>query len=116
MFHCKRNTAALKKALAEGLLVVDTETAEIRNKNGKLLTQWTNVFGYKRVQLRIDGKNVSFYVHKVVYFAAHGEPEFGLQIHHKDKNRANNADSNLEAISRDENLADREWPKAEPAF
>lgn len=116
-FHRKRNTEALKKALADGLLVVNTDTGEIRNKSGKVLKQTIEYYGYPSVYMRVDGVAHKFYVHKVVWLAAGNELEKDKQLDHIDRNRANASIDNLRLLSPAENLARRQFKeKQELAF
>jgi len=115
-FHRRRNTEALKKALADGLLVVNTDTGEIRNKSGKVLKQTIEYYGYPSIYMRVDGVAHKFYVHKVVWLAAGNEIEEYKQIDHIDMDRTNASINNLRLLSPSENLARRQFGKTELAF
>lgn len=59
--------------------------------------------GYKTV--RIDGK--AHYVHRIVKEMTTGKKISSGDVDHKDRNRANNAPSNLKKVTRSENNKNR---------
>lgn len=52
--------------------------------------------GYRRVNLCKNGKKKQYLVHRLVVAAFIGKIPKGMQINHKDENRANNHLNNLE--------------------
>jgi len=64
--------------------------------------------GYKTV--RIDGK--AHYVHRIIKEMTTGKKISSGDVDHKDRNRANNAPSNLKKVTRSENNKNRKsWSK-----
>ena len=63
-----------------------------------------NKEGYKSVILCKNGKVKSFKVHRLVAEAFIPNPEGKPEVNHKDYNRSNNTDSNLEWMTRAENF------------
>lgn len=57
--------------------------------------------GYERVDLRLDGKRFTRFVHTLVESAFGGHAK---EVDHKDGNRTNNTASNLETVDHDENM------------
>ena len=61
--------------------------------------------GYFSVYLRcIDKKSRNFLMHRVIWFYFNGEIPQGYEINHKDEQKSNNALSNLEILTRAENV------------
>lgn len=60
--------------------------------------------GYRSVTLRKDGEARTVHVHRLVWLAFCGEMPTGLEINHKDGNRANNHLDNIEAVSHGDNI------------
>lgn len=76
-------------------------------KYKKFLKPQTRKDGYQQVCLTDNnGKLHSEKVHKIIYFAVNGLLEYpkGYEINHKDENKENNHISNLELVTRKENL------------
>lgn len=118
-FHRKLNNERLTIAIKNGLVRLSEEKDSVIGKSGKKLAERINPFGYRSIRVGgTDGKTWDFYVHKVVYFITKGQPNEYGQINHKDGNRWNNHPDNLEFISREENLAKREYASQleSPAF
>lgn len=63
-----------------------------------------NVFGYKRVNLRLPGKSNNMGVHRLVALAFIPNPESKPYINHIDGDKANNHVSNLEWCTPAENM------------
>lgn len=72
-------------------------------RNGKILAEMDNGFGYKKVNIKIKGKLVQKYVHRLVLETFLGSIPENKQVNHKDGNKANNVLSNLEIVSAKEN-------------
>ena len=79
-----------------------TRSGTVRNSAGKKLSPRKDVDGYQRVDLRLGGKRFTRFVHTLVE-KAFGAGD-GKEVDHKDGNRANNNASNLETVSRKENM------------
>lgn len=75
----------------------------IRNQaTGKLLA--IREEDYSKVSVRVAGKRVIRRVHRLVAAAFLGPLPNGMEINHKDTDRHNNAVSNLEYVTRSENI------------
>jgi hypothetical protein len=59
---------------------------------------------YCIITLRREGQHRDCHVHRLVALAFLGAPESGQQVNHKDGNKENNAVSNLEYVTPDENM------------
>lgn len=71
----------------------------------KLLKAYTNEKGYKRIGLRVPGgKQVKVYLHQIVADAFHGPCPDGMEINHRDLDKGNNRASNLEYLTRRQNM------------
>lgn len=69
------------------------------------LKQFNNSLGYMQVNLMgDDGREHKKYVHRLVAFVFLPNPQNLPEVNHKDGNRANNRASNLEWISRKDNM------------
>lgn len=90
----KANDILIKKLLVAGKLLVRDATVLSR------LGRTFNVFsrGYKRVSVRVNGKRVYLFEHRVLCIHYHGLPKnhAKLQVNHKDGNKKNNKQSNIE--------------------
>ena len=71
--------------------------------HGRVLKPERTRLGYLRISLSRDGKEKRFLVHRLVADAFIGKND-GLEINHKDGNKANNHFSNLEWVTRGENI------------
>jgi hypothetical protein len=61
--------------------------------------------GYLKTMLKSDcGKYKSWYVHKFICLAFHGQKTKGMEINHKDGDKLNNSPDNLEYVTRSENI------------
>ena len=60
--------------------------------------------GYCRIGIRIDGKTVIVYAHRLVWVYRNGAIPAGKELNHKDGNKRNNQLDNLELVTRSENL------------
>jgi hypothetical protein len=75
-----------------------------RLHKGKMITPVDNGRGYMRVVLKDHNKNKYTYVHRLVAEAFLQKPEDTAEVNHKDFNKANNKASNLEWVTRTENV------------
>lgn len=75
-------------------------------KRKKFLKPKTEKSGYQKVSLSDnEGKIKNYYIHRVVYESFSGEPiPYDMQINHIDERKDNNMISNLELMSRKENI------------
>lgn len=83
--------------------------ARVRNATtGRVMTpQVHGPWGYIRVQLRIDGRQRGFRVHRLMLEAFIGPAPKGTEGCHRDGNPANNAIENLYWGSKSDNARDR---------
>ena len=70
-------------------------------KNGYISSCLNKTTGY--YQVSINGKTVN--LHTVVCTAFHKDKNLGDEVHHKDNDRTNNSESNLEWVSHRENTS-----------
>ena len=70
----------------------------------RILKNQKNKDGYWKVFICLDGKPKCFVVHRLVALNFIGERPFGLEINHKDGDKGNNSESNLEYVTRKENM------------
>ena len=77
-----------------------------RKIKGQILAQTTDRDGYKHLRLRKNGKEKSFFVHRLVAeaFVYNKKPDENLQVNHKDEDKANNHFSNLEWCTAEYNI------------
>ena len=85
----------------EGLYQV-SNLGRVKSKN-KTLHPNTNTYGYKHVTLSKDNVQKTVLVHRLVASAFIGNPSGKPQINHKDGNKNNNAESNLEWVTQESN-------------
>jgi hypothetical protein len=55
--------------------------------------------GYVRLRKKGDGRKRNYLLHRVMWASVHGEIPEGMQIHHIDDNKANNAIENLQCVT-----------------
>lgn len=101
--------AIIATMLRDGRLCVDMDTGEVfsprSNTPNKPIGALTKK-GYLRTCLHVDGKSVFVMIHRVVCIATHGlHPDAGIQVNHINGRKADNAPSNLEWASHQENMA-----------
>lgn len=70
----------------------------------KLMKPCDNGTGYLQIKLRKNGQRKHIYIHRLVYETFIGEIPDNYEINHKDHNKQNNKLSNLELVTRSENL------------
>lgn len=87
-----------------------SNTGKVRNKATKKLLTPEVHYGkdknepYIRYQLKDNGKTKHIRVNRAVAFAFHGQPsQPGMEVDHKDGNRKNNKETNLEWVTPEEN-------------
>lgn len=73
-------------------------------KTNKWLSQHDNGWGYMYVLFYNKGKKVNQKVHRIVAKAFLDNPEEKREVNHKDGNKQNNQSSNLEWVTRSENI------------
>jgi len=78
-----------------------TQSGSITGPDGGTLSPRKDKDGYQRVDLRRDGIRFTRFVHTLVEKTFGGS---GKEVDHKDGNRSNNKKSNLETVSRKENM------------
>lgn len=78
-----------------------SSTGTVYGPDGNTLSPRKDSDGYERVDLRLDGKRFTRFVHTLVEKAFGGS---GKEVDHKDGDRTNNTASNLETVSRQENM------------
>jgi hypothetical protein len=88
----------------EDFYYVDDNGVIFSKRFKKPLKPFKSKVGYLYVDL-FDGKSKKRHaVHRVVAECYHGTPKKELDVNHKDRNRLNNHPSNLEWVTRSENL------------
>ena len=91
---------------AEGFskYLISTDGQVYSLKRDRLLPQGFTERGYKQVDVCNDeGIKKHMRVHRLVYMAHKGGIPEGMQINHKDENKANNCIDNLELMTNKEN-------------
>ncbi len=83
--------------------VIITNKGKEQHWNGKLLTPFTNGTGYLCVHLKKNNKRYMKYVHRLVVESIFGDIS-NMDINHKDFDRTNNKLSNLEILTRFDNI------------
>lgn len=86
---------------------VPNTTKSSRLVTGRLLRDANNGRGYRYVTISFNHKRSNHYVHRLVATAFIPNPDNKGQVNHKDFNKANNAESNLEWVSHRENKIHR---------
>jgi len=76
---------------------------QIRKSPGRMLNQFTDFYGYKRVQISIEGKKQKMKVHRLVCEAFYGSPLPGQVTNHINGVKNDNRVENLEWVSNREN-------------
>lgn len=86
----------------EDYIISSFGRVKCNKKNGYFSFQ-DNGKGYKSIMLRRNGKSFRRYVHRLVAITFIGPPN-GKDVNHIDGNKSNNKLSNLEYLSRKENI------------
>ena len=89
----------------EGLYEVSDQGRVKSLKNGKekILKPWKDTYCYLKVSLRKDGYTKHLFVHRLVAEAFIPNPNNLETVNHKDEVKSNNAATNLEWMSREDN-------------
>ena len=82
---------------------VDENGVVSNKKTGRVIKQTTTDIGYKTVSLRMDGKSMKVFVHRLVAYKYVDGYKQGLVVHHKDSDKSNNNYKNLEWVTHREN-------------
>lgn len=82
---------------------VDENGIISNRKTGHIIKQTTTDQGYKIVALRINGKSINVFVHRLVAYKYVNGYKQGLVVHHKDYDKSNNNYKNLEWVTIGEN-------------
>ena len=84
-----------------------TENGEVyKKRNGFKPVGSLNSKGYRQVCLRLNGEQKNFKIHHLIWLLKTGEFPT-MELNHKNKDRSDNRFSNLEQVTREENLAYR---------
>lgn len=78
-----------------------SSSGKVTGPEGKTVKSRPDRDGYRRVDLYKDGKRFTRFVHTLVNKAYNGGSG---EVDHNDKDRSNNNASNLESVSRKENM------------
>lgn len=81
-----------------------TKGGTVRGPNGSPLSPRKDPDGYNRVDLRLDGKRFTRFVHTLVEKTFGGN---GKEVDHKNNDRTDNRAENLETVSHKENMKRR---------
>lgn len=89
----------------EGYYISDCgKVVSFKTKEPKIMCTWYGSSGYEDVKLSNNGKISHKMIHRMVGDAFVPNPNNKNEIHHKDNNPKNNHYSNLEWVTRKENL------------
>ena len=77
-----------------------TSDGDVYGPEGKLSPR-KDADGYLRVDMRLDGKRFTRFVHSIVSLAFHGSAK---EVDHKDGDRTHDTAANLEPVSHEENM------------
>lgn len=86
-----------------GRYLVDRLGSVYSVKTEKEMFQSTHRDGYKQVNLYLDGRRSTHKVHRIVVAAFLGAIGEGLEVNHKNGDRADNRLENLETLTKSEN-------------
>lgn len=76
----------------------------INNKTNRVLKSCIGKYGYSQISLNKNNKGYSQYLHRLVAEAFIPNPENKPEVNHKDGNKLNNNDWNLEWSTRKDNI------------
>ncbi len=81
----------------DGLYQISNK-GNVRSAEGRTIKQTPNSCGYLRVQLKVHGKGIKAFVHRLVatHFVANEDPVENTVVNHLDSNPLNNDATNLE--------------------
>lgn len=79
----------------------------VSTRKGCIMSGASNGIGYIQVNLSFSGKQIKYYIHRLVYITFIGEIEDGFEINHKDHDKSNNKLDNLEKVTKCENQQER---------
>lgn len=105
----KENTRWLKYAIEKKIITPIPATGQVLRRDGTPHKEMTNPFGYKYIKVYMLGVNFSFYVHKCVYVALHGNIPKNKELDHHDGDIDNNVGSNIIAKTMKQNLKKRKY-------
>lgn len=88
----------------EGLYSISVDGTIYSHLRGITLKQATNKAGYKRVNIRKDGKGYNFFVHQLVAKTFLANPESKPSVNHINHIKSDNNVSNLEWCTHKENI------------
>lgn len=90
----------------EGLYAVTEDGQVWGYKRKRFLSPTADKDGYLRVSLSKDSQSKTYKIHRLVAEAYLPNPNNLPEVHHIDTNRTNNNISNLQWVSKEENLID----------
>ena len=76
----------------------------------KILKLHPNTDGYLGFSIWSNGKNKTFYIHRLVARCFLGQPLDFTEVDHIDRNRSNNTATNLRYVTRSQQCMNREMP------
>ena len=82
---------------------IDRLSSNGRHLKGKILKPLKSSGGYLSISLCKDGKDKHYAIHRLVMLAFVGECPDGMEVNHIDENKHNNALSNLEYLTSQDN-------------
>ena len=85
-------------------LLVEDDGNHVWHRNGHKYKIQTTKAGYKQIQSVLHGSRHTYMVHRLVALAFIPNPENKPEVNHIDGNKANNHYSNLEWVSKQENM------------
>jgi hypothetical protein len=106
----RRKYARAQEYIRSGDWIVDPSLGVIRSRRTGRPLRTRNFRGYLHYGVTLPGGSrascqcLPVRVARVIYEAVHGPVPEGLQVNHKDGNKANNSIANLEAITPLENI------------
>lgn len=83
---------------------VSTKGRVKSDRSGKIIQPWRLRQGYLQIGLMKDGRRHRFLVHRLVAEAFIVREDYQIDVNHLDLDKANNTVSNLEWVSKQENM------------